>query len=84
MIWSGKTYPLDVPPETWNEFKSLHDADYDRINSRVVELVALDVATGGQLLASTDTDHHSDTADLSTEVQYELDHILQTDADASD
>lgn len=75
-MWNGKTYPLDVPRETWSEFTSIHDGDYDRINSRVVQLIALDVTTEGELLDDTDINHYRETSDLPTDVQYELDSIL--------
>jgi hypothetical protein len=75
-MWNGKTYPVDVPPETWGTFTSLHDADYDRINSRIVELIALDVATDGQLVGDYAATYNDQSSDLPTEVQYELDSIL--------
>lgn len=75
-MWNGKTYPVDVPRETWGKFTSLHDAEYDRINSRIVQLIALDVATDGQLVDDNKTSYQNYPSDLPTEVQYELESIL--------
>lgn len=42
MLWSTTSYTLETPSETWDTFKQLHK-DRQRINKRLVELIAEDV-----------------------------------------
>ena len=42
MVYQTKSYQIDTPGELWKAFGQLH-ADRDRINSRIVELIAEDV-----------------------------------------
>ncbi len=42
MPYNTTSYQTDVPGELWTEFRQQHD-DRDRINSRIVELIAMDV-----------------------------------------
>lgn len=64
-MYSTKTYQIDVPTHTWEEFKQLH-ADRDRINSAVVELVAEYV-------------REETNGDLEPQVRRELNRILGGD-----
>jgi hypothetical protein len=42
LVYRTKSYQIDTPEALWREFTAIHD-DRDRINSRLVELVAEDV-----------------------------------------
>lgn len=42
MSYQTTTYQIDTPQALWDRFSRLHD-DRDRINHRVVELIAADV-----------------------------------------
>jgi len=50
VTYRTKSYQIDTPEPLWSEFTAIHD-DRDRINSRLVELVAMDVreASDGDL-----------------------------------
>lgn len=67
MAYSTKGYTIETPALVWREFHRLHD-DRDRINSRVVELIAEDV----QRLSD---------GDLEPDVEAELNRILGGDGD---
>lgn len=62
MLWSTTSYILEVPSGTWDEFKQQHK-DRDRINERLIELVAEDVREAAD-------------GDLDAQIQDELNAVL--------
>ncbi|NHX37816.1 MULTISPECIES: hypothetical protein [Halolamina] len=68
-MYRTKSYQIDTPEALWREFTAIHD-DRDRINSRLVELVAQDVreeVDGG----------------LDPQVRGEINRILEGDLDGA-
>ncbi len=65
VVYETTSYQTDCPSALWREFKQQH-ADRNRINSRVVELVAEDV--------------EQQTDDLDPQVREEINRILGGDA----
>jgi len=62
VTYRTKSYQIDTPEPLWREFTAIHD-DRDRINSRLVELVAEDVREAAD-------------GDLDPEVRTEINRVL--------
>jgi hypothetical protein len=69
VTYRTKSYQIDIPEALWNAFMAIHD-DRDRINSRLVELVAEEVEEVAD-------------GDLDPEVRTDINRILGGDLDGA-